>query len=102
MTEHIAEIIICLFLITIVTWAISRIMRKAKRGGGCCGEHEADLQTISVKDKDKSHYPYAIRLKIGGMTCTNCARRVENALNAENGIWATVDKNSDTARILLK
>ena len=29
-------------------------------------------------------------MKIGGMTCENCARKVENAINKQDGVWAKV------------
>ena len=37
------------------------------------------MKKVKVKDKDPSHYPYEKILKIDGMTCGNCANRVENA-----------------------
>ncbi|MBQ8953570.1 MAG: heavy-metal-associated domain-containing protein, partial [Clostridia bacterium] len=37
-----------------------------------------------------------------GMTCENCARRVENALNALEGVWATVRIDTHTARVRCK
>ena len=36
------------------------------------------------------------------MTCGNCARRVENALNALDGTWAEVDLGEKKAKVLLK
>ena len=41
-------------------------------------------------------------LTIDGMTCGNCARRVENALNRLDGGWATVDLGAAQAKLLLK
>ena len=76
--------------------------KRLTKGGGCCGEHEAAEKTVTVQDRDRSHYPYSAEMKIDGMTCRNCARRVENSLNSEEGIWARVDLNSSTARILSK
>ena len=55
-----------------------------------------------VADKNKAHYPYETVFLIGGMTCLNCARRVENALNEQPGVWATVDLSSQTARVRCK
>ena len=65
-------------------------IRRLKKGGGCCGEHEAAPKKTGPADRNRAHYPYEARLDIGGMTCDNCARRVENALNGLEGVWATV------------
>ncbi len=102
MGEHIVEIIIIIVLIAAVAWGIYHIVRKSKHGGGCCGEHEEAEKRIAVKDRNKSHYPYTITLKIEGMTCENCARRVENALNSLDGIWAKVDISSNKAKVRCK
>lgn len=40
-------------------------------------------------------------IKISGMTCVNCKRHVETALNALDGVTATVDLESGTAAITL-
>ena len=55
---------------------------------------------VSVRDRNKKHYSISIAMDIGGMTCENCAIRVENALNQLDGIWATVriDKNQALIR----
>ena len=36
------------------------------------------------------------------MTCDNCARRVENALNSLPGAWANVDVSSEKAVLRMK
>lgn len=96
------EAIIIILLTVLVCFGTYQTVKKFRKGGGCCGEHEQAKKRVSVKDKNKSHYPYSVDLKIKGMTCQNCARRVENALNTLDGIWAKVDLNSNTAHILLK
>ncbi|MFQ7393622.1 MAG: heavy-metal-associated domain-containing protein [Collinsella aerofaciens] len=55
-----------------------------------------------VADTDPSHYPYSDELLIGGMSCDGCARNVANALNALNGVWATVTYADHTARVCSK
>lgn len=76
-------------------------LRRARRGGGCCGEHEA-VRRIGAADRNPAHYPHAVELKIGGMTCENCARRVENALNALDGVWASVKIDGCRAKVRCK
>ena len=41
-------------------------------------------------------------LRIGGMTCENCARKVENALNRLDGTWAIVSISGGSAKVLSK
>ncbi|MBQ9251372.1 MAG: heavy-metal-associated domain-containing protein [Clostridia bacterium] len=87
---NIMEIVLILLLASLLGWAVGRSVRKARRGGGCCGEREQTEARVSIQDRNKSHYPFQVTLQIGGMTCENCARRVENALNSLEGIWADV------------
>lgn len=96
------NIIIILLLAILTLWAICRVIVKAKKGGGCCGEHEEAVRRTGVKDRNKKHYPYRLTLLIGGMTCENCARRVENALNALPDTWANVDIGNKKATVFLK
>ena len=41
-------------------------------------------------------------LQIEGMTCQNCAKQVENALNAIDGVWAEVDLKQNRAMVRQK
>lgn len=43
--------------------------------GGCNGNKKA------AKAKNKDNYAYSQTFKISGMTCSNCAKRIENELN---------------------
>lgn len=72
------------------------------RHGGCCGTHAAPEKRVSVADRDKRHYSYSCTLTIDGMTCSNCVRRVENALNGLDGVWCTVDLGQRKAILRLK
>lgn len=77
-------------------------IKKLRKGGDCCGEREAVEKKIKVEDRDKRHYPYAATLSIEGMMCTNCARKVENAFNRRDGIWAKVDFAARKAVVRIK
>ena len=55
-----------------------------------------------MADRDKSHYPYTALLGVDGMTCSNCVRRVENALNRLDGVWAEADLGQEMARVRMK
>ena len=94
--------VVVTLLVVAALLAVRAVVRRARRGGGCCGEREAAPARLSAADRNKAHYPYEVRLNIGGMTCENCARRVENALNALEGTWATVDIATHTARVRCK
>ena len=96
------EAVLILLLIAVVGFAVYMTARKLRKGGGCCGEHETAEKRVAVRDKNRAHYPFTVQLHISGMTCENCARRVENALNALDGTWAKVDLGRAEARVLCK
>ncbi len=94
--------VLIIILAAVIAYAIYQTVKKFRKGGGCCGEFEKLEKRTAVKDRNKSHYPYSAVLSIGGMTCENCARKVENTLNALDGVWSKVDLNSGTAKIYSK
>ena len=96
------ETMLIILLILMVGWASWYIREKRKKGGACCGQHEKTVKRVPAADRDRSHYRLKRTLTIGGMTCENCARRVENALNAVPGVWAKVDIAEKRAVVLLK
>lgn len=83
-------LVISLLLALICVFSVRSVIKRIKYGSSCCGTHAPLPKKIRVTDKDASHYPYSYTLTVDGMHCTNCVRHVENALNAEEGIWATV------------
>ena len=99
---NIVNIIIVLIVAAIVVFGSINYIKKLKKGGDCCPEHEEATKSVRVKDRDKSHYPYEAKLAIDGMSCNNCVRNVENALNALDGTWATVSLEDNMATVLLK
>lgn len=78
-------------LIAVVALAVYGTIRRIRYGSSCCGEHEAADKKIKVKDKNKSHYQFVYVLKVDGMHCANCARRIENAFNSDKDRWALAD-----------
>lgn len=99
---NVVNIIIVLIVAAIVLFGSINYIKKLKKGGDCCPEHEEATKSVKVKDRDKSHYPYEAKLAIDGMSCNNCVRNVENALNALDGTWATVSLEDNMATVLLK
>ena len=98
-----ATAIIVILAALLVAFAIYRTVQKArgKAKSSCCGGPEL-ITAKKVDDTDPSHYPYRYRLSISGMSCSNCARRVENALNALDGTWAKVNLGRAEAEVLTK
>lgn len=97
-----ATVIVVVLLVLICAYAVYSYLHKLSRGGGCCGERDAAPKKVKVEDRDKSHYPHTVVIRVDGMTCGNCARRVENALNVLPGTWATVSLEAKNATVLLK
>ncbi len=100
--NNIINIIAIVIVALIVVFGTANYIKKLKKGGDCCPEHEEGTKSIKVKDRDKSHYPYEAKLAIDGMSCENCVRNVENALNALEGTWASVSLEDNMATVLLK
>ncbi|MGH0051774.1 MAG: heavy-metal-associated domain-containing protein [Sphaerochaetaceae bacterium] len=91
--------IIAISAIVVCVLAIYRYVRKLRHGDSCCTTGEARIKKVRVADRDTNHYPYKAELSISGMTCSNCAIRVENALNSLPGIWANVDLRKNIALV---
>ena len=81
---------------------INMMKNKLLHGGSCCGSHDAPEPKVKVADKNIRHYGYHYEASIEGMVCGNCATRVENALNRNEGIFARVDLGSKKAVIHAK
>ena len=96
------SIIITMIIAVIAIFGLVNYIKKLKKGGDCCPEHEEATKSVKVKDRDKSHYPYEAKLAIDGMSCGNCERNVENALNSLEGTWASVSLEDNQATVLLK
>ncbi len=94
--------IVIFVLAIIVVCAILSIRKRIKYGSSCCGTHDAAPAKIRVSDKNKAHYPYTYTLTVDGMHCSNCARRVENALNSKDGVWASVKLENNTVLVRSK
>ena len=83
-------------------YGVYSFIHKLRYGGGCCGERDAAPQKVKVQDRNKAHYPHSAVVRVDGMTCAACARRVENALNSLPGVWAAVDLSAGKAAVRLK
>ncbi len=69
-----------------------------KLAHGCCGAG-SDKEGRLSKTADLSGYAHRYSVKIGGMTCKNCALRIENAFNRQEGLAARVDFKTGLAEV---
>ena len=95
-------VIIVLILVAAVGYGIYSFIHHLRHGGGCCGEHDAPAKKVRAADTNKSHYPHRLVMGVDGMTCQNCQRHVENALNVLPGTWAAVDLATRSVTVLTK
>ena len=71
--------------------ALWRVIRRFRRGSACCGEREKNVRRTGPAWGRLGGAPYAAEIEIQGMTCENCARKIENALNELDGVRARVN-----------
>ena len=83
-------IIVCVVLAAVIGAAAYGTIRKIKYGSSCCGGKDPMPAKVKVKDKNKSNYPYTYLLKVDGMHCSGCVRKLENVFHSEDGLWAIV------------
>ena len=85
---------------------IRRIIGVISGRRSCCsGDAKSSakrFRRVRIRDTDESHYPYRADLTIAGMSCENCVKNVEAALDSLSGTWATVDLASRTAHVRSK
>ena len=89
-----AIIIILLILICIVS--VKSYVKKLAHG--CCGTGGDDEKVSEIK-ADTSEYKYKYTVKVGGMSCKNCAAKIENTFSRKDGLYAKADFKSGTAEI---
>ncbi len=88
-------IIIVIILIIIIVFGIRSYTKKLSQG--CCGAGGDAVERVKSSDDDSSHYPHQYLLGIEGMTCKNCAVRIENTFNKTEGFLAKVNLRKNTA-----
>ena len=89
-----ATAIIIILLILICIFSVKSYMKKLAHG--CCGTGGDDEKTPETK-ADISEYKYKYTVKVGGMSCKNCAAKIENTFSRKDGLYAKADfKNGIT------
>ena len=97
-----ANVIIVLILVVAVVYGIYNYVHHLNHGGGCCGEHDAPARKVKAADTNKSHYLHRLVMGVDGMTCQNCQRHVENALNILPDTLAEVDLRAQKVTVWTK
>ena len=62
----------------------------------------ARSKKVKPSDTNRSHYSLIYSLSVDGMHCSNCARRIENAFNRRDGLWAKADIGQKKVELLAK
>lgn len=101
---HNADFWYTILIIAIIVFAFLIIKSYVKRlKGECCGSGTSEkINRIKISDRNKAHYPYIAILTIDGMVCSNCASKIENALNVLGGVWADADVNAKEVTVRMK
>ncbi|MCJ7836188.1 heavy-metal-associated domain-containing protein [Cuneatibacter sp. NSJ-177] len=95
-----STVIICAALVLICVFSVRSYLKKMKHG--CCGAGGYDEKKIRPKDRELSHYSYARRIQIEGMSCKNCAIRIANAFHERDGFYAEVNQKEGFALVRMK
>ena len=91
-----------ILLIVLIVILVIMMSKKLTHGSSCCGTKEPPVKRIKPSDSDTSHYPYTYELKVEGMVCVNCARRVENAFISQGDMIAKADAMTKEVRLWSK
>ncbi len=94
--------LVIVILILIIGFAVYGTVKRIRYGSSCCGERDPADRKVRVRDRNKANYPYQYILRVDGMHCSNCARRIENAFNKTEGRWAKADVGNKTVTLLSK
>lgn len=95
------DIIIILLIAVLAMFSVKKYKSNMKYG--CCGSGSGETgRRVVVSDKEPANYPYNVVMNIKGMTCENCVRYVENALNEQEGVWAQANLKANSAFVRMK
>ena len=79
-------------VLVLAVLVLARQALRIRRGGGCgCeggGSSCAAPRRVRRRSADASRYPHSLELRVAGMHCEGCVRRVEDALGALDGVAA--------------
>lgn len=81
-----ATAIICGAILLLCIFGVRNYVKNIRHG--CCGSGGDEVKKIRSQDTDRKNYPYTYQIRVEGMTCSNCTRRVENAFHEKGGFLA--------------
>lgn len=91
MNSVVVNTLLIVAVLAIVMGGVYGMNRRTRKG--CCETgDDVKIERIKVKAKDVKSYPHKVEVSINGMTCDQCAKRIENAFNGQNGVYAQVDR----------
>ncbi len=96
MSGTISTIIIVLILIVILFFAIKNSIPHFRGQGACCGGGDSEKL---IKPKKLESVIATKNIHIEGMRCNNCRVRVQNKLNAIEGVNAKVNIEKKIATV---
>ncbi|MCR5778605.1 MAG: heavy-metal-associated domain-containing protein [Lachnospiraceae bacterium] len=96
MNSVITNAIILIALVCIVLFSVKHTISHFLNGG-CCGSGN----DLVIKPSKIKHVIGTKIIKIDGMHCSSCYRRVQNALNSIDGVNAKIDGKRQLATIKL-
>ena len=100
-----ATIVILVIRLILAVFAGRKMIATWTGRRDCCGS-SGDVavkpKKVKVTDTNEANYPYVEDIKVSGMSCEECARNVENAINTLGDTWTTVDLRSGNAHIRSK
>ncbi len=97
MSGTVSTIVIVVILVVILFFAVKNSIPHFRGEGGCCGGSGKEKL---IKPKKLDNVTATKIVKIEGMRCENCHRRVQNALNSIDGVNAKV--NGEKAEAIVK
>lgn len=95
-----STIIICAILVLVCVYTVRSYIKKLRHG--CCGGGDGEVKRIRPADKNLAHYSYVSKIEIEGMSCKNCAYRIENAFNEIENYYAEVKLKEKIATVWMK
>ena len=98
MSGTVSTIIIVVILVVILFFAVKNAIPHFRGEGGCCGGSGKEKL---IKPKKLDNVTATKIVKIEGMRCENCHRRVQNALNSIDGVNAKVNGEKAVAVVKL-
>lgn len=87
--------IILVVLVLILIPAVKSTVKHLQGEGSCCGGPKEKVKRKKIRGTKTE----TLKIAIEGMHCVNCKNRIENHLNALDGVTAKVNLDTKTAKV---